>query len=263
MIWHRPNLYFPLMKLFSRLQSIGFSAHWIASPGAFRVDRIVSPNTEIVIEGFQRSANTFACIAFQKAQNRAVSMAHHLHVPAQIIQAIRLGIPTIVLIRHPVDAIISDLICGGNLRCEDALFKVLDWIKFYSSIKHLTNRFELATFDRVTSDFGSVIASLNQKFATSFRLFEHTARNLEIVYSAVVQAEIDAMAKGESPGKDIEQGVARPSAKLKSVKQAFLDQAKEDQQFLRAIQAAEKLYREFTGTYDFPRTSDEESNASF
>jgi len=54
---------------------------------------LVKKDTEIVIEGYPRSANTFAVAAFLLAQGRAVKIAHHLHVPAQVIQAVRWGIP--------------------------------------------------------------------------------------------------------------------------------------------------------------------------
>src|SRR5262245_32533170 len=58
-------------------------------------------DTEAIIEGFPRSANTFAATAFQLAQTKPVRVAHHLHVPSQIIAGARWGIPTIVLVRDP------------------------------------------------------------------------------------------------------------------------------------------------------------------
>ena len=41
--------------------------------------------------GFPRSANTFAVVAFQQAQRESVRVAHHLHMPAQVIRAAQLG----------------------------------------------------------------------------------------------------------------------------------------------------------------------------
>src|SRR5689334_19049404 len=69
--------------------------------------RAVSRGTEIVIEGFPRSANTFAVVAFRLAQQREIEIAHHLHAAAQIKHAINLKVPVIVLIREPSDAILS------------------------------------------------------------------------------------------------------------------------------------------------------------
>jgi len=41
---------------------------------------LVTKDTEIVIEGYPRSANTFAVVAFLLAQGHPVKIAHHLHV---------------------------------------------------------------------------------------------------------------------------------------------------------------------------------------
>ena len=63
--------------------------------------RVVTPDTQLVMEGFPRSANSFARVAFNRAQSERVRIAHGLHVPAQVIRAARWRIPTLVLIRKP------------------------------------------------------------------------------------------------------------------------------------------------------------------
>src|SRR2546421_9409717 len=68
---------------------------------------VVSHDTELVIEGFPRTANTFTVFAFQMAQAAPVRVAHHLHAPAQVIFAARRGIPVLVLVRPPEDAVLS------------------------------------------------------------------------------------------------------------------------------------------------------------
>src|SRR5918999_5771267 len=67
-------------------------------------------DTEIVIEGFPRSANSFAVAAFARAQGRKPKIAHHVHAPAQVIAAARAGIPAIVLIRNPEEAVLEYVI---------------------------------------------------------------------------------------------------------------------------------------------------------
>src|ERR671920_2182155 len=70
--------------------------------------RAVTPDTQLVIEGFPRSGNSFARRAFIMAQDEPQiknHIAHHLHVPAQVVQAARWQIPTLVLIRRPRDAV--------------------------------------------------------------------------------------------------------------------------------------------------------------
>ena len=67
---------------------------------------VISPETELVIDGFTRSATTFAVYALQLSQERPVRLAHHLHAPAQLIEAARRGVPALVLIREPRGAIL-------------------------------------------------------------------------------------------------------------------------------------------------------------
>ena len=49
---------------------------------------LVDGGTQMVIEGFPRSGNTFAVFAFRHAQRRDIRVAHHLHAPAQVIRAV-------------------------------------------------------------------------------------------------------------------------------------------------------------------------------
>ena len=52
--------------------------------------RAVTPDKQVVIEGFPRSGNSFARRAFIMAQDETfdvTSIAHHLHVPAQVVRA--------------------------------------------------------------------------------------------------------------------------------------------------------------------------------
>src|ERR671917_4320 len=70
-------------------------------------DLLVDRRTQIVIEGIPRSGNTFAVVAFEQAQRESVRIAHHLHMPAQVMRAARWHIPTLVLMRKPADAVLS------------------------------------------------------------------------------------------------------------------------------------------------------------
>jgi hypothetical protein len=83
-----PAIYFNLFRLLRTRRS---------------VERLVTPDTQLVIEGFPRSGNSFARRAFVMAQNESshkTRIAHHIHVPAQVVRAARWRIPTLVLIRR-------------------------------------------------------------------------------------------------------------------------------------------------------------------
>ena len=84
-------------------------------------DMSFNDRTEIVIEGFPRSANSFAVNAFVLAQGRPVHVAHHVHAAAQVLAAGRAGVPAILLIREPTDAIVSYLLWQPHLRPRHAV----------------------------------------------------------------------------------------------------------------------------------------------
>ena len=60
-----------------------------------------------MIDGYTRSASTYAVYAFQLSQARPVRVAHHLHAPAQLIEAARRGVPTLMVIREPRGALLA------------------------------------------------------------------------------------------------------------------------------------------------------------
>lgn len=154
-----PSVFFPLLKL--RQDDL---------------KRSVDKNTSIVIEGFPRSANCFAVETFKAAQVTDISIAHHLHAPAQIIRAVQYGLPTLVLIRDPIEAVISYLAMRFEIYdlkgitdfppTLEQLFK--EYIRFYKTVLPLSNQFIIGRFEEVTNDFGTIIDKLNQKFNTNF-----------------------------------------------------------------------------------------------
>ena len=93
-------------------------------------DRVVGEDTELVIEGFPRSSNTFAVTAFQLAQSRPVKLAGHLHASSHVIAAAKKGVPTLVLIRDPIDVITSYIIFRGLSLTVKQAFRY--YIRFYA-----------------------------------------------------------------------------------------------------------------------------------
>lgn len=135
----------------------------------------IGSGTELVIDGFTRSATTFAVYAFQVSQDRPVRVAHHLHAPAQLIEAARRGIPALALIREPRGSILSQLIQEPDVALRDAL---LAYSRFYERLLRWRRSFAVGEFDQVTHDFGAVVRQLNQRFGTDFVPFVHSDANV-------------------------------------------------------------------------------------
>ena len=140
---------------------------------------VVSKVTEIVIEGFPRSANSFSYRAFQLSQEREIRVAHHLHAPAQIIMAAKMSIPTVVQIRNPKDSVLSLVIRNTSISIKVALKQ---YILFYQAILPYRDSFVLAKFEDVIKNYGLIIRQVNNKFNTKFGEFEHREEKVAKCY---------------------------------------------------------------------------------
>ena len=148
-----PRLFFPVFRMLASRQTN---------------QMLVTDDTEIVIEGFPRSANTYLVTAFEAAQRVPRSVAHHTHAAAQVLEAVRPNIPCIVVVRKPEDAIRSLKYVFPDQSEKLALIR---WISFYRAVERVRYGVVVADFDVVTRDVGSVIAAVNEKFCTSFDAF--------------------------------------------------------------------------------------------
>lgn len=145
-------------------------------------DSVVGKQTELTIDGFTRSAVTFATIAFQLAQRRPVRVAHTLHAAGHVIDAARRGIPTIVTVRDPEETVLSAVIREPYVTLGQALTA---YARFYAKIRPFRSRFVIGRFEEVTTDFGRVIRRVNDRFGTRFDEFEHSERNVERCYEII------------------------------------------------------------------------------
>lgn len=220
-----PTLYLPLVRL----------RHWWGQP-----TKIITKNSDIVIEGFPRSGNTFCYYGFLFAQKRSIRVAHHLHAPAQVIEAVRNNVPVLVLIRDPGEAVASlrhmfpDCSAGQLLR---------DYARFYGTLLPYAEQIVTASFEQITSDLGGVIKRINEKYSTSFVEFEHNDENVRAVFS-VMEKEMK-----ERRGSVIESSVARPSPYRAKMKDLFVKEIESPK--LGAIRAkAFELYRVFLSYAD-------------
>lgn len=145
-------------------------------------DHPVLPRTELVIEGYMGSGNSFAREAFRLA-NPGVAVASHRHSTAQLARARSLGIPILWLVRDPEDAVASYvarhevLRVGRELRRYEQLYRAaVDALDGGAAIV-------VASFDEVTSDFGSVVVRVNASFGTSFVPFSQTPEDVARIRS--------------------------------------------------------------------------------
>ncbi|PSO82370.1 MAG: hypothetical protein BRC44_02650 [Cyanobacteria bacterium QS_4_48_99] len=180
---------------------------------------IVTPDTELVIDGFQGSANSFAVAEFKRSQTRHVKLLHHRHAPVAIIRAIEQGIPVLLTIREPLDTVISLTSRWPHVSANQAL---KSYIGFYTKLKPYAPYYVVSTFEQTTQHLDRVVQVVNAKFSTNF----------DLVDSATVNEE--SRVKARNPEK------ARRDA-LKQDKMKELAAAKNAQ----LLAKANELYRTF------------------
>lgn len=163
--------------------------------------------TEIVIEGFPRSANTFAVVSFEQAQSTPVKVAHHLHVEAQLAAAAKRGIPAVAILRKPEDSFRSLLIRHPGTPINWAMQR---YIYFYTMVKKLGDGCLIVEYDDVITDMGLVVDKINQHFNTSFSSPKHNDEMVNTAFKA-----IEGYNKKSNDGK--ESHIARPSNERKKI----------------------------------------------
>ncbi|MGZ4131804.1 MAG: hypothetical protein ACXVWF_02055 [Actinomycetota bacterium] len=165
---------------------------------------VVDAGTDVVIEGYPRSANSFAVAAFDMPQPRPLRIAHHTHAAAQIVEGCRLGVPTLVLVRDPDEAVLNTCIYHPFLHVRDALWA---YVAFHDAIWPFRDRFVVGPFPEVTSDFGATMRRVNERYGTLFTPFEHTQENVRRCFDAMDTYWKEQVGQGET----FERVVGRPS----------------------------------------------------
>jgi hypothetical protein len=145
---------------------------------------VIGPDTRLVIDGYTRSATTFAVYAFQLAQVSPVRLAHHLHAPAQLIEAAKRGVPAIALIRDPEGAVLSQVLREPGVAVADAL---ASYTRFYSCLMPHRHDLVVGEFERVTDAFDAVVRAVNDRYATSFAIPGSTQEDRDVTLDLVAQ----------------------------------------------------------------------------
>lgn len=205
-------------------------------------------DTAIVIEGFQRSGNTFSVAAFVVANGTGPHVGRHLHGAPHLFRAVRYGVPGVLLIRRPLDAVSSYVVRWSDLTPHQALLEYLD---FYRTAWRVRDQVVVAPFETVVSDFGAVIDSVNHRFGTMFARYEPTPENEQAAFALV-----EEMNRQECGGDVLETHVGRPSAQRQSGKD-LVREALQAPRTRRVLVEADRLYERFVRIAGVPAPSTE------
>ena len=185
-----------------------------------------------MLDGFPRSANSYAHVAFLQANGMDFPLASHRHSHQLILSGVRRGLPTIVLIREPGPAIASAL---QHARGTPAKAGIDMYRAFYAHVLPVIDKVLVATFEEAIDDFGAVIRRCNAKFGTDFAVYEKTEEAEAKVFGLI--EEVTAFAYGE---EGHEGRVPRPSAKRGAADEILEGLTPEDRDGLAEL---DELYR--------------------
>jgi len=201
---------------------------------------LVQRDTELVIEGCGRAGSTFALLAFESAQPQHVRVAHHTHAASQVITAVRWGIPTLVIVRPPLDSALAHM----ARRDISARPTLVSWVRFHRRILQVRDGFVAVSFADMTADFGAVTERVNAAFGTSFGVFDHTPDAEAAIFAAIEGRNRDRW--GEQMTPERARSLARPTPERTALKERRRQEL--DAPELAGLRAqADDLYRLLVG----------------
>ena len=195
--------------------------------------KIITKHSDIVIEGYPRSANSFSVKAFKFDNGEGYKIATHLHAYPQVIVGVKYNVPTLLLIRNPFDCVVSYMALLAQTIGIEKIKKgynikwlLHDYVLFYKKLLPYKDKIVVGVFSDVLTDYGKVIEVVNKKFQTNFELFEHTQENVDKVFST-------------------SKSHLSPSNKREDVKSNFVEQM-EALKTTKLFKEAENLYVEWS-----------------
>ena len=226
--WKRPKIYYAFQYF---------------NGGLIRHDKSLTVSqTEIVIEGYPRSGNTFVQEAFEYSQSKFVNTAHHFHSPASVLVAVKLNKPVVLLIRKPLDSIVSLLLRHPETPIYWAIKSYED---FYSTLLPVLDKVVVAEFGVVSTNLGSIFQEVNEKFLVDFSIFEHNEKNQKACFNRIDIR--NAKRLGSKVSNFLQ--VARPS-KERSILKSDVIKKLDSELFKQQLIKAEKIYNLYKSTLD-------------
>lgn len=179
--------------------------------------RRVRPDTKLVLEAFPSSGSSY-CLQALLLCNPGLhpnEICSHTHSPRVVKRGIRVGVPCIVVARHPRDAVSSMVqrFAGVHL---DSAFDY--YAHYYGSLVPLRHALVVAPFDEVVSDFSAIIERCNERFGTD--LVTPAAAG---VSNQDVWDEIENRQRRRYGGKLREATISRPTASRKKPEEVLRD----------------------------------------
>lgn len=145
---------------------------------------VCTVNTDLVLEGFPRSGNTFSVDFLDHlSKGRKLNIAHHTHNFRNLRLGVELGVPCAALIRSPLEAVSSYMIYSGRNVDEAANY----YYEFYYSLMDIKSSISYIKFEEVVTNMNDVIIQLNEKYNLDLQISNDLQRDSEIVKNISIE----------------------------------------------------------------------------
>jgi hypothetical protein len=176
-------------------------------------------------------------VALRRTIGPGAKIASHHHVPSQAISAIRLGVPILVLIRNPIDAVASWHIFTPHIRTELQLW---DYALYYETLLRYRRRFLIVPFETATKDMNKVVAAINARFGMQVPKPDLDSQSIQLIFR-----ELEGQhGHGDEILTAVERTLPRPSKVRSLLTPAIVAEIRSPQN-AEALARAMAVYREF------------------
>ena len=141
---------------------------WIYQTLSRNKNLFVHHGTDLVLDGFPSSGNTFLLRYIKNLVDAKLLISHHMHSSAQIIIAGQAKVPTILCVRDPVDCSISNavrqVISYGRVIIPPQSW-IGYWTRYHENIIQQRDNEEflrVARFDEIIGNTGDLISKISR-----------------------------------------------------------------------------------------------------
>lgn len=163
----------------------------------------LEPGTDMVVEGFPRSANTYAWYALRRTLEPNLTVRGHTHAASNVLAAVKNSVPTMLIIRNPDDAVASLVQQAEGVSLEQA-FRA--YSRFHRACYSASEGIYLAQFEDVVQNFSNVVDDFYRQNSLCWPRYLGTEADENAVRDAIDEAN-----RQRRGGSIREAGVARPS----------------------------------------------------
>lgn len=157
----KPSLYRRLVRRFRLLVATRPNLYTCYAR-ARRLPFQITDKTQVLVDSYPRSANSFFEAAFVKAHGGRLNVAHHSHAAGQVLAGVKRGLPCIVLVRAPEAAIASFYdMNGGDFPIE---LCTREYVAFYHALAPVMDRLIIVETATLEARFYDLMKFLRDRY---------------------------------------------------------------------------------------------------